>query len=468
MFSSLRSRMWLSYAMIIGANLFIIATILIVYLVRNPLVFRQTIAQLNLVKTVLMEESPDLSTLTSEEIKPILVNYDKLFHVRILIFDKNRNLLFDSRFGNSSAFPQNAIRAFRLTPILRDTNKQAWLVSVNQISGEKWLVLAVPRPKVQLLSILRDEIFPPFVFAGIIALFLSLLMAFALTRWIADPLQKMLTTASQFPVNEIDRLPLNGPREVKDLMRAFNQMLNRIQASQKSQRDFVANVSHELRTPLTSIQGFSQALLDGTATTPSEQHRAALVINDESERMKRLVSDLLVLARLDAGIADLQKTTLMPTQLLFNIIEKLKPQIINAGVNLDTNIPDLPEIIGDPDRLSQVFTNLLDNAIKFTPKDGKISIEALSVKNNIEIIIKDSGAGIPPEDVEHIFERFYQGDPSRKGGLDHGTGLGLAIVNDIVHAHNGKIEVSSNPGKGTTFVVTLPSSTMSSKQDSRR
>ena len=249
---------------------------------------------------------------------------------------------------------------------------------------------------------------------------------------------------------------MEGPREVQSLTRAFNQMRGRVQKSQKSQREFVANVSHELKTPLTSIQGFAQALKDGTAETPSSREHAADVILNESERMHQLVLDLLDLAKLDAGTADIQRIPVKLKKIFTELLEKLKPLIKKKGISIDYIPVPLPTIQGDPDRLHQAFSNLLDNAIKFTPQGGSILLECRSANDEIEVIIKDEGKGIPEKELPHIFERFYQGDPSRKGGEEHGTGLGLAITSEIIQAHNGKIDVSSIPGEGSTFTVRLP------------
>jgi two-component system sensor histidine kinase VicK len=159
---------------------------------------------------------------------------------------------------------------------------------------------------------------------------------------------------------------------------------------------------------------------------------------------------------LDAGTADFQKTPISLRQLLLEVVDKFRPQIEQSRTNIIINIPDLPEVVGDPDRLSQVFTNILDNAIKFSRPEGQIKLQGSSKKGFVEISIEDSGPGISKDDLPHIFERFYQVDPSRKGGALHGTGLGLAIANEIVQAHDGKIEVCSDAGQGCTFVVNLP------------
>jgi signal transduction histidine kinase len=442
--------------MMIGANLFIIGTILLIYLIRNPVEYRQTLTQLRRVESVLLEDYPDLSGSSLSAQRSILTKFDDLYKIRFLILDNQRNILIDTRGENSTSFSLRTIRFLRLSALIRDTDNQAWLISAKRISTSEWLVLALPRPKVQILEVLRDEMIPPFAISGVIALLISLLMAYGLTRWIANPLQKMLETVNQFPVENERSLPIEGPREVKDLTRAFNQMTHRVQTSQKSQRDFVANVSHELKTPITSIQGFSQALLDGTANTQALQQQAATIIFNESERMHRLVLELLDLAKLDAGTADFHNSPVALKPLIQTVIEKLKPQMDFARVALINTIPDLPDIVGDPDRISQVFTNLLDNAIKFSPPDGIITLKGSSSIASVEIILKDSGIGITEEDLPHIFERFYQGDPSRKGGSKHGSGLGLAIAFEIAQAHNGKIEVYSKEGEGCTFIIHFP------------
>ena len=250
---------------------------------------------------------------------------------------------------------------------------------------------------------------------------------------------------------------VQGPQEVRELTRAFNSMVARVQNSQQSQREFVANVSHELKTPLTSIQGFAQAILDDTADSPEKRKQAAEVIYTESGRMHRMVLELLDLARLDAGIADITMSPVNLSALLNAIVEKFTPQSQKAGVEIKMDIPAyLPSLSADGDRLSQVFTNLVDNALKFTPRGGQINIKASVVNGQLFVSVADSGVGIAPDAQKHIFDRFYRADPARKGGARHGAGLGLAIVREIVHAHGGRISVRSRLGEGTTIEVVLP------------
>jgi two-component system sensor histidine kinase ResE len=307
------------------------------------------------------------------------------------------------------------------------------------------------------VNLFADDFLPLIIQSGLIALLLSLAVAFLFARWIADPLQKVVAAARAMPAAETKPVESQGPHEVQELTRAFNSMIARTQASRKSQRDFVANVSHELKTPLTSVQGFAQALLDGTADTEETRQQAAQVIYDESARMHRMVLDLLDLAKLDAGTADITMSPVNLPALLNSIREKFTPQSQKAGVEINVEVAaKLPHLSADGDRLAQVFTNLVDNALKFTPSGGKILLRAEARDGGILVSVADTGAGIPDEAQAHIFDRFYQADASRKGGRKHGAGLGLAIAHEIVQAHGGRIGVRSRLGEGTTFEVFLP------------
>ena len=454
MLSSLRSRLWLSYAFLIVTALSVVTIVLFVSLFRNPLLYRQTTERLKAVQAVIVErlkeaQAPPVSILAERSART--------FNVRVVLFSQSREVVFDTASNESSLdFPENK-RLTRTLPIVRDGQGTAWLYSIEKLPNGNFLMVATPRPRTSILNIISDELIPVIMLGGVIAFLLSLIVAFLVSGWIANPLQKVVNAARGMPSAEVKPVEVAGPHEVQELTRAFNSMVARMQASQRSQREFVANVSHEMKTPLTSIQGFAQAILDGTADTKESQEKAARVIYSESERMHRMVLDLLDLAKLDAGTADLKMAPVNMRVLLNSIAEKFMPQSQRADVRIELNIPDdLPPLIADGDRMAQVFTNLTDNALKFTQQGGKVVIQALIDMDKMHISVTDTGDGIPEEDLPHIFQRFYQADPARKGGEMHGAGLGLAIAHEIIAAHGGRISVRSRAGAGTTMEVILP------------
>jgi two-component system, OmpR family, sensor histidine kinase ResE len=225
----------------------------------------------------------------------------------------------------------------------------------------------------------------------------------------------------------------------------------------KLRKDFIANVSHELRTPISMLQGYSEAILDDIAGSEEEKKEMARVIYDESLRMGRLVNDLLDLARMEAGHMTLKYDSIELGPYLSRITNKFYGLAREKNIEIVTTM-DNREIIWDfdPDRIEQVLTNLIDNAIRHTPDDGRVEvIQRTDTRLGLILDIKDSGSGIPEEDLAFVFERFYKADKARTRGRS-GTGLGLAIAKNIIDAHEGYITVNSLIGKGTTFTFNLP------------
>ncbi|MBT3338180.1 MAG: HAMP domain-containing histidine kinase [Anaerolineae bacterium] len=453
-FSSLRSRLWLTYALLILAALGFLMIALTIYLLRSPLLYRQTTTRLQAIQTVILDRQNEFLGMSDQDLRNVLERADENFEVRFILFGTRDGLLYDTR-ADESKITLPRLSAARSTPSLRDDQGQLWLYVTARLENGQRLVVATPRPTVPILTVLRDELFPPFWGAGTLALLFSLLLAFGMARWVADPLQGMLTAADEMPA-PVTEVPVRGPQEVRELAQAFNEMVERVQTTQQSQRDFVANVSHELKTPLTSIQGFAQALLDGAAETPESRQQAAQVIYDESGRMHRMALDLLELARFDAGIVEMEFVPVDVAALLRNADEKFALQANQKEVALQIDTPDPATVMGDGDRLAQVFTNLIDNALKHTSAQDTVHVRAEALSKEIYIRVSDSGAGISPKALPHIFERFYQADPARSRQGKHSSGLGLAIVREIVLAHGGKISVQSEVGKGTTFTLSLP------------
>jgi signal transduction histidine kinase len=247
---------------------------------------------------------------------------------------------------------------------------------------------------------------------------------------------------------------------VQTVARSFNLMATQVKATNQAQRDFVGNVSHDLKTPLTSIRGWSQSLVDGTAVTEAEQQRAAGIIYNEAERMQRMVDQLLDLARIESGQLELVQVPVDLHQLLSDVYNNLMLRAQDQKIHLTSDLQPVPPIKGDYDRLIQVFTNLLDNALTHTPADGRIHLSLkMHGEKAVEVTVQDTGSGILPENLSRIFERFYQVEKSRtRENGRRGSGLGLAIVRELVEAHHGSIQAYSQVGEGSAFVVRLPTS----------
>ncbi len=221
-------------------------------------------------------------------------------------------------------------------------------------------------------------------------------------------------------------------------------------------REYVANVSHELRTPLTTIRSYVETLLEGVLDQKELATEFLAVVSSEAERMTRLVKDLLLLSKLDYQQAQWNKTEFSLEEMIDETLRKLDIPIRQKGHTISVNKESpLPMYKGDRDKIEQVILNILSNAIKYTPDNGRIEIVTGYSDGKISIAVSDNGIGIPEADMPRIFERFYRVDKSRARELG-GTGLGLSIAKQIIEAHGGTIGISSEHGKGTTVTITLP------------
>ena len=287
---------------------------------------------------------------------------------------------------------------------------------------------------------------------GLFAATTSLFVAVLLTPRLFKPLEDMAEVARQ--ITRADdlgrRVPdPGGSDEIGDLARAFNQTLERLERLFTTQHRLLADVSHELRTPLTTVRG-NIDLMRRMGEMDAESMAA---IQDELERMTRLVGDLLLLARADSGGLPLHWGAVELDSVLFEVYRQVS--LLGGGVGVVLTAVDQATVHGDPDRLKQLLLNLVDNAIKYTPRGGKVELSLAKEDGWAIISISDTGIGIPKEDLPHIFERFYRVDKARSR-MQGGSGLGLSIAKWIADAHDAVLKVNSEVGQGTTFVIKLP------------
>lgn len=249
--------------------------------------------------------------------------------------------------------------------------------------------------------------------------------------------------------------PLYSNRFIRGAVAVLRDMTEE-RVLEKMRKDFIANVSHELRTPISMLQGYSEAIVDDIAESQEEKKEMAKVIYDESLRMGRLVNELLDLARMEAGHIQLSIDDVNLPSFMNRIVYKFQGLARDNEIQLSAELDnDIPNILFDPDRIEQVLTNLIDNAIRHTPQGGSVKLHVKNDDFGIKVEVSDSGSGIPEEDLPFVFERFYKADKARTRGRA-GTGLGLAIAKNIIDAHHGHISVQSKIGHGTTFSFLLP------------
>jgi len=482
MFASLRARLIVSYIVIILICLVLVSLASFFLLSR----FQATLVYMGLreaaVPTAYQVYRLLQQDLMPAEIVKLLEEQAEKLEVRILLLTPRGQVLADTQ-GNWAGEQAKVA----LDEILKNPKLPYIRGRVTAPGGDPQLYVALPATPTRLVveestsqrivfvalltsprrgfRTILEDIASRFLQAGLVTLVISIILALLIARSIVKPLQRITAATEEIAHGNYDQtLDITSPDEVGRLAASFNTMSHEVKASRQAQRDFVANVSHELKTPLTSIQGFSQAILDGTADDEVSRHRAVAIISSEANRMSRLVGELLDLARIESGQIKMQQEPVDLAQVLKACVEKFTLQAKEGNVELTLDAPALPLVTGDKDRLAQVFTNLLANALKHTPPVGKVTVKAQETKqprkkagaaSTVEITVTDTGAGIPPEDLAHIFERFYQVDKSR-AGKDRGVGLGLTIAKQIIEAHEGTINVESMRDMGTRFTVNLP------------
>ncbi len=317
--------------------------------------------------------------------------------------------------------------------------------------GAEFLLFVLPEEQRQ--SVLGD-LTERLILAGSLALGAAIIVGLFLSRSIYRPLQAVSEAARSVARGRFDhKVAVKGTSEARELAESFNHMTDEVNRQQAALREFLANVSHDLQTPLTSINGFSQALLDGTIEDTKSRQNASRIIEEESRRLLRLVEGLLDLSRMEAGQIEVNLARVDTGDLLQHIHALFALRSEELDVDLRVNCAEVPDVLGDIDRLEQVLANLVDNALRLTPPGGEVVLSARRESEvTVGIAVADTGTGIPEEAIPHLFDRFYRSD---RPGAQGGTGLGLAIARELSRAQQGEIQVESRWNEGTVFRVLL-------------
>jgi two-component system, OmpR family, sensor kinase len=275
-------------------------------------------------------------------------------------------------------------------------------------------------------------------------------------KWALAPVKKITSTAEEITLHHLDkRLPVvETGDEIASLSRTLNQMISRLDESFQSVNRFTADASHELRTPLTIIRGELETSLLDTSLSKNVRETIYSLI-EETENLSKIVQCLLSLSRLDSGGAQMERVRLNLGDLVSTITDQMVPVAEEKQVRLTSQTQGLVEVEGDRVRLKQVVVNLLDNAIKYTPEGGRVTVGVHVSDRQAQLEISDSGPGISASDLPHVFERFFRADQVRLGSVE-GAGLGLSIVQSICTAHGGFVKAENQVNGGCRFIVQLP------------
>lgn len=348
-----------------------------------------------------------------------------------------------SLYGKGNVFREQMIVA--MVPIIR----------IDALTGKRIFLGAsiAMRPIPQIRGI-QKRIISIILMAQVIAWMVAFVVSFLMTRHITKPIKKMRNAAKSIASGNFnERIPITTSDEIGELAKTFNSMTQSLSELEDMRTSFLSDVSHELRTPMTIITGFVEGILDGTI--PESEHRKYLdIVSSESKRLSRLVHDLLEATRLDQGKVKMEKTVFDINRLTTETMLSYEQSLTEKNINVNLNFEEDCMVFADKDSIKRVMLNLIDNAIKFTPHDGDISIKTEHSDKKIKVSVQNSGEGISKEDLRHIWERFYKSDKSR--GMDKkGVGLGLHIVKTVISQHGGEIYAESKEGEFARFTFIL-------------
>jgi len=451
---SLRLRLTLLYSVLIGMILLVFGTT--VFLLVNILIINQVddrlTAQANDV-IGMARLGPD-GELDRISLPPLDMNTNTY----IQIWDRDRKLLTASAALRTLREPLDSYGLVAGEPIFRENTLHGYhlrVLSTPLQMGERTLGTLQVAADLDVVDTTRRNMSTTMLASAVVTVLLAALASWVILGRALSPVEAITETVDQ--INRADDLSRRIPYrhqaddEIGEMVESFNQTLERLESLFTSQQRFLADVSHELRTPLTVIKGN----VDLMRRMKQIDDESLASIDQEAGRLTRLVGGLLMLAQAESGKLTLN---LRPVELDSLLVEVFQEMRVLAGTKVHVHLKEIDQlqVNGDRDRLKQVLLNLAANAIQYTPQDGDVFISLAKAGDQARISVWDTGPGIPPEDLPHIFERFYRAEKSRTRSRTSGFGLGLSITKWIVEHHNGRIEVESKEGKGTTFVIWLP------------
>ena len=306
-----------------------------------------------------------------------------------------------------------------------------------------------------------SDVFAIFALGAVLVTALSFIVIYFTTEAMVRPLKAMVKATDSFAKGDFTvRVPVEGDEEIEQLAMAFNNMASSLATLEVTSRSFIANVSHELKTPMTTIGGFIDGILDGTI--PQDRYSYYLgIVSNEVKRLSRMVVSMLNISRIEAGEMKLDPQPVDISEIMLRTVLGFEQQIESKRIDIIGLDGERQIVEADPDMAHQITYNLIENAVKFTPNEGKIAIRYQGDGKMLTVSIRNSGDGIPKEEIPMLFDRFYKSDRSR--GIDtKGVGLGLHIVKSLVHLQGGSISVKSVEGEYTEFVFTLPQAQLKS------
>ena len=407
--------------------------------------------------------------LDGERLEPLLWLLSEAVDATVLVTDANGLVLMTAGDPDAKAF-ENTVS---LEKIIKNIDDEYYAINdLDGLYGERHYNAAVPvtleggvvlgyvfasAPADALAQTLKSNL-RIYLYSVLFALILSLAFVWLMTDRFVRPLRQMAAASRSFARGDFSaRVKVKGKDEVAQLGEALNNMAVSLSSVEMMRRSFIANVSHELKTPMTTIAGFIDGMLDGTI--PQEKQAQYMkIVSDEVKRLSRLVRSMLDLSRIDSGELKMNTVRMDLTEIVGSVLVASEQRIEKKGLTI-TGMEECErlEVCGDYDLMNQVLYNLLDNAIKFTDEGGNIHIHLYRENERVYVSIRNSGEGIPPEEMPQIFERFYKSDRSRS--LDkNGVGLGLYIVHTVVRLHGGEISVRSVQGEYTEFTFWVPES----------